>query len=366
MTKILSFLIVTSLAFGCQNKIQSDLVAPVKFEGKFGFIDTEGNWVIEPTFDSVGVFYNGFATVYQNEKEGKIDTSGELIIDSKYDFIGSFEDGLALVFIGDSINYVRINGDLISTTFYYDGEDFSTGLAPVQFEENGRWGYINSSAELVLDTIYQYAEEFKENEATVTVVDTITTTDQGNPNIKYLEVIETDYLIDLRGTILDTLEYERRSRMFELIGNANSFRLGKVNSQGDTIMTRNYRAFGYHQGDVFWFFTGYKYGLADTTGTILIEPIFDYLTYFSDNGLALAKKGEKYGFIDRTGNTVIPFKFENANGFKYDLAAVKLNEKWGFIDRDGEFAIEPKFENVTHCFRPTSAKNEAQYNFERE
>ncbi|MEO1254944.1 MAG: WG repeat-containing protein, partial [Bacteroidota bacterium] len=83
------------------------------------------------------------------------------------------------------------------------------------------------------------------------------------------------------------------------------------------------------------------------TGTILIEPIFDKLTYFADNGLALAKKDGKYGFIDRSGTTMIPFNFENANGFKYDLAAVKLNNKWGFIDKSENLIIQPYYSLVS-------------------
>ena len=78
---------------------------------------------------------------------------------------------------------------------------------------------------------------------------------------------------------------------------------------------------------------------------------------------ALAKKNGKYGYINEKGEVVIDFIFEDANGFKYNLAAVKLNDKWGFIDLSGQFQIEPKFDRVEHQFRPIKAKYEPMYNF---
>ena len=347
MTKVLSLLATILIVSGCQKSNPNELVAPVKYKGKYGFIDTKGNWVIKARFDSVGIFYNGFATVFKNKKEGKINAEGGLIIKYKFDFIGHFEDGLALVVIGDSVNYIDTVGNLVSERFYFDGEGFSEGLAPVQLEENSKWGYINKSGEIKIAPTFDYAQEFKNGRASV-------------------DLGEYELLVNKMGLITDTVEFDFLKRKFPIIGSANNSTLGKLNSRGDTIMHMKYRSFGYPQGDLMWYFTGEKYGLADTTGTILIKPIYDKLGYFSNNGLALAMKGGRYGFIDSKGATQIPFIFRNTNGFKYDLAAVQLNEKWGFINGNGDFVIEPKFDSVLHFFRPISAKYEPQYKFERE
>lgn len=131
-------------------------------------------------------------------------------------------------------------------------------------------------------------------------------------------------------------------------------------------MQMKYRSFGYPQGNLMWYFTGEKYGLADTTGTILIEPTYDKLTYFSDNGLALAAKDGKYGYIKRDGTVQIEFQYLEARGFKYDLAAVQVDGKWGFINENNSFEIDPIFENVAHQFRPIKAKYEPMYSFDRD
>ena len=41
----------------------------------------------------------------------------------------------------------------------------------------------------------------------------------------------------------------------------------------------------------------------------------------------------KCGAIDKSGNEVVPLKYDDIMGFREGLAAVKLNGKWGFIIR---------------------------------
>lgn len=52
-------------------------------------------------------------------------------------------------------------------------------------------------------------------------------------------------------------------------------------------------------------YDGNKWGLVDTNGVIMEEPIYEYVGWFVD-GCAVVKKDGKYGFIDTTGAIVIP------------------------------------------------------------
>lgn len=63
-----------------------------------------------------------------------------------------------------------------------------------------------------------------------------------------------------------------------------------------------------------------------------------------NSGLFWVLENGKYGYIDRTGKTVIAPQFENTIGFNEGLAATKLNGKYGFIDTKGNWAIKPQFE----------------------
>ena len=82
--------------FGCNDKASDDLLA-YDFRGKFGYVDRNGNVVIEPQFDEAYEFSDGLAWAVKDGKSGYIDNTGALVIEpGKYGF--PFADGLASVF----------------------------------------------------------------------------------------------------------------------------------------------------------------------------------------------------------------------------------------------------------------------------
>ena len=96
------------------------------------------------------------------------------------------------------------------------------------------------------------------------------------------------------------------------------------------------------------FVEGKGYGYIDRTGQIIIPPSFEEVGNFSE-GLARVKVGGKWGFIDEAGVTVIEPTFDQVEDFSEGLAAVKVHSKarphfqWGYIDRSGEFIIKPQY-----------------------
>lgn len=80
-----------------------------------------------------------------------------------------------------------------------------------------------------------------------------------------------------------------------------------------------------------------QYGFIDETGDIVIPCLWVEAFTFS-GGLAMVKdfKG-KYGYINRNGETVIPCQWKRAGNFSEDLAYVMDgNDKYGFIDKTGK------------------------------
>jgi hypothetical protein len=65
-----------------------------------------------------------------------------------------------------------------------------------------------------------------------------------------------------------------------------------------------------------------------------------------DEGLAVAEQGGKYGYVDRAGNTVIPFRYDWAEAFDEGLAVVKLDERFGLIDKSGREILAPIYEDL--------------------
>ncbi|MGH1387164.1 WG repeat-containing protein [Kordia sp.] len=88
------------------------------------------------------------------------------------------------------------------------------------------------------------------------------------------------------------------------------------------------------------------WGFMDKEGTIVIQPQFREVGYFSD-GLATVLKNGMYGFIDKKLNTVIPTKYDLAYPFHNGMAKVYLDGKPLFIDTKGNIVFEHDFKHIS-------------------
>lgn len=86
------------------------------------------------------------------------------------------------------------------------------------------------------------------------------------------------------------------------------------------------------------------YGFIDKGGRILIEPKFKDAMIFYER-LAAVGNGNKFGFINIKGDTVIPFIYDDIFlGFSNGLADVTINDSCGYINKKGETVIPLKYE----------------------
>lgn len=89
-----------------------------------------------------------------------------------------------------------------------------------------------------------------------------------------------------------------------------------------------------------------KTGFRDLDGNIVIEPKFDMAEMFSE-GYSAVRVGDKHGFINETGEYVLPLQsYEFLGSLHNGLASVRINDKVGFINIKGEIIIKPQFEWV--------------------
>ena len=71
-------------AFGASSQSEEILLAPVKIEGKWGYINKTGKTAIEPQFDNAGGFQEGLAQIRMGDKCGFIDKSGKIAIKPQF------------------------------------------------------------------------------------------------------------------------------------------------------------------------------------------------------------------------------------------------------------------------------------------
>ncbi|HNV69998.1 MAG TPA: WG repeat-containing protein, partial [Candidatus Ozemobacteraceae bacterium] len=92
-----------------------------------------------------------------------------------------------------------------------------------------------------------------------------------------------------------------------------------------------------------------QWGFVDTTGQWVIPPQFDWAGSFSE-GLAAVRVGLQYRYIDRSGKTIIPGPFSCARRFSHGLAPVRLKDVfWGLIDTRGTCIVQPAWASVESC-----------------
>ena len=90
-----------------------------------------------------------------------------------------------------------------------------------------------------------------------------------------------------------------------------------------------------------------KWGYIDPTGATKIPFKYDEAGYFHE-GLAPVIIGGKCGFINKSGTLVIPLKYDYATSFTDGVAYVELGGKIGFINKTGVAIVPIKYDKQTN------------------
>ena len=85
-----------------------------------------------------------------------------------------------------------------------------------------------------------------------------------------------------------------------------------------------------------------KWGFVDKSGKSVINPQFDRAEEFSE-GLAAVSVGGKWGFVDKFGKYVVSTQFDRVGPLSEGVAWVSLGRKYGYVDKVGKYVINPQF-----------------------
>lgn len=94
------------------------------------------------------------------------------------------------------------------------------------------------------------------------------------------------------------------------------------------------------------------WGIADAEGEEIIEPEYDSIQVFSEDGFALANKDGKTVYIDNEGQTRMVPETEYTNLGMYSSGRVRAskNGKYGLLDSDMEPVTDFKWDNVSSIY----------------
>jgi hypothetical protein len=244
--------------------------------------------------------------------------------------------------------YINTSGEMVIEPQYRRADDFSEGLAAVTID--GLYGYIDKTGKVIIEPQFDYAGNFSEGLASVRDANDL----YGYINKSGSYVIEPKFK--------DAWAFQQECAIVK----DASGKFGQIDRSGKYIIEPEDDSFPRFSEGLRCKQVDGKYGYFDKSGNIVIEPQFSYARNFSE-GLAFACIFEpntvdqtqwalfpagpapfadhplNVGFIDKTGKAVIDFQFDDAGSFSEGFAAVKKDGKWGYIDKSGNIIIEPRF-----------------------
>lgn len=120
---------------------------------------------VPETVRGIWEFHDGIAAFSNGDRRGFIDTNGDIVIEAQYDEVSDMINGSAGAALDGRWGIIDRNGEwIVPPTFAY-AMPFMGDLAPVW---NGdKWGYVDRTGKVVIDFRFEYAEPFRDGWAVV-------------------------------------------------------------------------------------------------------------------------------------------------------------------------------------------------------
>lgn len=317
------FLLLTATAYIQAESEQELLLAPVKTDGKWGFISDDGDFEIPPKFQFANEFSDNLAAVRVDNKWGYIDGLGRYIVEPQFEDAYNFENGLARVRLNNRWGFIDTQGQFVIEPYFEQANDFVEGVALVRI--NNLYGYVNNKGGYAIEPQFNEAFDFSEGHALVAFNGS-----WGYIN-HYNQFTSIPFCEDVASIFSEGLAVIRCNKQF-----------GFINPQGELVITPQY-------DDARLYAEGYAavsengvYGYIDNTGKLAIFPAFQDADYYSER-LASVKYNGQYGYINTNGEFIIPPQFDDAQPFQNGLAKIKVHNRYGFINNRGEIVISPEY-----------------------
>lgn len=222
---------------------------------------------------------------------------------------------------------------LLLMTACHSNTEISLELIPVKSGE--KYGYINAKGEYVINPQFNNATFFRGDLALVRTTDM----NYGYINKKGLMSIPAIYE--------DATVFKEGIAWVVKSNGAPS----AINTNGETLFTLKQAEDVCNFSDgLAQFSMGNKYGYVNKKGEVVIPAVYTRANPFSE-GLAAVSKSDKggYGYINKSGDQIIKEQFSYAEKFIKGKAIVLFGTSgWGTIDKKGKYIINPQFRELNY------------------
>ena len=260
--------------------------ALVKKNEKYGFLTTDGKFLIEPRFEDANVFLGSSTAVYDGNEWFMINTSGYKIArpSIEVESLSFLSSGKIVVKKNGKYGYTGASFDIADELPYEEASNFKNGIAAVKV--NNKWALINTNEENITDFVFD-------------------------------EVVLDEY----RTCINNGVIFVKKDDSYYM-----------VNNTGSKITETSFDAvYPFVSKGMAAVCVDGKWGFVDASGNMVIEPQYEQAKSFG-NGLAPVRVGDLWGYISSNGEWRIECQFEDCLPFSTNgIAAVKEDGVWNYI-----------------------------------
>ena len=261
-------------------------------EGKYGIVDYSNATILEPKYDEITKVYGSDNyVVKQAEKEIIVKKDGtEVLNNSDYDSITEVlkntENGV-IYKKQDKFGVMKLSGEITIDAEYEDLKESKSGILIAK--KDGKYGVIDISKNQKVE--FKYNSIFYNEKADLYVAE-----DEEFNN----EIIDNTFAVQKTGILLDLDDEKGYIKLRE----------------GEETKYYNFKFEERKESDI-----------------------------FISNTLFISKKDGKYGFVDKEGNVVVDYIYDDATQQnEYGFAGVKKDGKWGVVDKQGKLLQEPTYD----------------------
>lgn len=300
-------------------------------EDKYGVIDLNEDYLIEPQYDKIISKTNRYFTIKQKGYFGVVDRQNKTIYPPEYDAIKSNSDSLFFLKKNNLWAIGSLEGQLISDFKYSDVKPSSRAShTTLKDEEGDNRIFVDLQGNIVED--YDFIGDLKDG---VMYADKDNL--KGYLNEEYEVVIPIKYPWTIHQDGL-------------IIARDSSYKYGMYNTKGEEVKPFNYENIKLVQPNLLFVAENGEGKLFYRNGKPFSDLIFDteasFNLYKIKKGKFVAMSGGKKGVLDTSANIIIPFEYDFLRIEFNNTLSAKKNDLFGVIDMDGKEIVPFEFDLI--------------------
>lgn len=326
---------------------------PVRVDGRAGFMDRAGQVVIPAIYDEVSAFSEGLARVKVGVTRsssgaltggtyGYIDRTGKVVIAPRFEYARDFHDGRAAAREGRERVYIDKAGEVVIRGPTGRTEDFSERLAAVEVRRD-RWAFLKPDGSVAFalppDTDMSDPARFHEGHAAVDF-----RRGESDRGTRYYDRI---------GKVVLEIPHRTARNVAEgmmAVRDTATERWGFMDLKGEWVLKPTWRfAWGFKDGRAQVTTEDGRVQFVDKAGAVLFTAPEGVSVDYPSEGLMRFEKGKLYGYMDLTGEVVIPATWKTPyshlerfhGGLALVAAEIDGEHHEGYVDTAGKVVWKP-------------------------